>query len=244
MAVDKKDKATQPPPKKSLLVTTRERELARSRAQLIKMFSAMEQAKTEAAAARREASELREHIITTSTGKTKINFRTLAATVTAVVMGTAVLKVAYVGYIHSQEPAKIVAPFAMAPISAAPVPSLAVRRAAETPLPLPHVQQKDQSSSPEDIQFALAVDRLQDAFNSLPESQSEIVKMVNQKNPGGPLACPLAWNNGQASLYLGGGKGSDPLSLAAAMNQCADATEKLRAEREALLRAHEDTSGH
>jgi hypothetical protein len=196
-------------PRRSLL-TTREKELAQSRAELLQMFAQMEKAKTETVLARQEARELREHIIATSTQPRKVNFRIMAMALMAVLMLAAILEIAHFAYEHPPAPELASAPLA----TGSPIP------------------RKTRSHAASDVRFNMAIHRLQDLFESLPEDEAEVVKQINEKNPDGPHPCPLEWNKGAVALSLGGKSGDLPPSLLAAVNQCAAAVEKFRAEDE------------
>jgi hypothetical protein len=205
------------------LLTTREKQWAESRAQMLQILGDAERAKAEARAARIEARELREHIIVSSTKSRKVSFRTIATIFTAILLSATVVKIAYVGYTSQRE---------------APAASPVVHRTPREPV---HVSTTPtpKTPAPGDLQFKLSMARLQDAFDSLPEDEPEIVREVNQKHPGGPRPCPLEWINGEAALSLDGDIEHLPPSLMEAVTQCADAVEKFRAEREWIRQAEE-----
>jgi hypothetical protein len=114
---------------------------------------------------------------------------------------------------------KITWQFAAAPV--VPVTRLA---------PLPGVSTTD---SPGMREFTRSLNRLRDAFHSLPEEdQVDVVREINEKHPGAAMACPLVWNaQGVPTLFLGDKKGDVPPSMIAALEQCASEIEKLRAEK-------------
>jgi hypothetical protein len=97
----------------------------------------------------------------------------------------------------------------------------------------PNPGESDTSDSLGNREFSRSLDRLRDAFHAFPEKdQMDIVREINQKHPGGPMGCPLAWNAaGVPSLFIGDKKGEAPPSMVAALNQCASEVEKLRAEK-------------
>ena len=206
------------------LLTTRERELAESRSELLKMFAQMETVKQEAAKSRQEAAELREHIIITATKTAPISFRTKLAAFTAVLLLVAVAVLAYDGFVHPQsaEVAKRGSKDSVAPM----------------PSPVQHHGAK--SATAGDRQFTKAMQRLQDDLDALPGSESDIVKEINQGHPADSPVCPLEWTGGSAALVLGGKRGSGTPSMAVAINQCADAAEKLMDEKAAGVKKAEE----
>ena len=204
------------------LLTTREKQWAQSRAEMLKVLADAERARAEAKTARREARELREHIIVSSTKPKRLNLRTAAAVVTAVLLSALVVKIVYIGYTGARDTPEQPAP---TPVAYSPRP--APRRTVPT----------SNTPVPGDQQFKLAMSRLQDALDSLPEDEPEVVREVNQKHPGGPRPCPLEWVNGEAALSLDGDTAHLPPSLMAAVTQCAEAVEKYSAEREWILQA-------
>jgi hypothetical protein len=203
------------------LLTTREKQWAQSRAEMLQILGDAERARAEAKVARTEARELREHIIVSSTESTKLNFRKIATIFTAILLSATVIKIAYLGYTSPRE---------------APAASPVIRRIPRQPAP---VSATPKAPAPGDQQFKLSMARLQDALDSLPEDEPEIVREVNQKHPGGPRPCPLEWINGEAALSLDGDIEHIPPSLMEAVTQCADAVEKFRAEREWIRQAEE-----
>ena len=210
------------------LLTTREKELAESRSELLKMFAQLETVKQEAAKSRQEAAELREHIIVSATKKAPISFRNILAAFTAVLMLAAVAVLAYNGFVHPQaaEASKRVA-------KDSAVPTLS---------PVQHHGAKGAAAG--ESPFTKAMKRLQDDLDALPGSESEIVKEINQRHPSDPPVCPLDWTGGAAALILGGPHGSVPPSMTVAINQCADAAEKLMDEKAAgLKKADEAVNG-
>jgi len=178
-----------------------------------------ERFKAAAATPRQEASRVREPIAATST-KPKNNFLKIARVFTAVLMLAALVKLIYIGYTRPLPP---------------DVPP-AIDSPAETPnSPDAHPSHSPQSN----LQLTESITRLKTALDSLPDSESETVRQINQKHPTGPKPCPLEWNHGAVALSMDSAIGNVPPSLTSVINQCADAAEKLVAEREAALRAQQ-----
>jgi len=215
---------------RGLLLSTREKQLAKARAETLKLRAQMEKSRVEAQVARQEAQELREHIITNSIKSPNSNLRTIATAFTAVLMTAAVAKITYFGFMR---------PTSHHHASAA-TPSAAVH--VNTPLPTvrPLRILTHKPPAPGDVQFKLAMTRLQDDLSSFPESESEIVTLVNAKNPPGPRPCPLEWVNGEAALSLDANNERIPPSLLTAVDRCSDAIERFRDKRDAL-QAHDST---
>ena len=208
------------------LLTTREKELAESRSELLKVFAQLETVKQEAAKSRQEAAELREHIIVHATKRAPISFRNVLAAFTAVLMLAAVAVLVYNGFVHPQSPEAS--------------KRVAKDRVFRTPSPVQHHGAK--AAAANESPFTKAMKRLQDDLDSLPGSEAEIVKEINQRHPSVPPVCPLDWTGGAAALILGGSAGSVPPSMTVAINQCADAAEKLMDEKAAELRKAEDAA--
>ncbi len=201
------------------LPSFKEGPVAYSHKQIQNMQEQLKAAKAEAKTARREAAALRKHI-DEKPPEPKIPFRTMAATFTAILLAAAVLKVAYVGYIHQSQAPRMSAPPA---VVLAPDP------------PATQFSEPKPAATPPDTKFDDAVHRLQDDFGDLPEEDTQVVQEINLRHAGGPAPCPLEWVNGEVALSLQG-KGTAPLTLVEAVNQCANAVEALHAERETTLR--------
>jgi hypothetical protein len=215
-----------PTPSLHKTLTKSEKQVARARAEALQARAEVVRAKAEAASAHEVNEQLRAALGKSEMSKaTKFRF---VASATAVLMVAALVKMAYVASVnhsdrHVAEPRPI------------------AQKAAPVPLPLPP-RIPHSANSASGVEFAKALTRLHDAFNSFPdEHQMDIVREINEKNPGGPMACPLAWNDGEPALYVGGKLGRLPLSLSDALNQCATEVEKLRIERDRQLQA--DLSG-
>jgi hypothetical protein len=97
----------------------------------------------------------------------------------------------------------------------------------------PNTADADITDSSGTREFTRSLNRLRDAFHSLPEEdQLDVVREINEKNPGAAMACPLVWNaQGVPSLFLGDRNGDVPPSVIAALDQCAGEIEKLRIEK-------------
>lgn len=107
---------------RGLLLTTREKQLAKARAEALNLRAQVEKVSAEAQLARQEAHELREHIIATSIKSPTTSFRSMAAVFTAFLMTAAVAKIAYVGYTRAsvQQPSVVLPTTATAPSSEKP----------------------------------------------------------------------------------------------------------------------------
>jgi len=208
---------------RGLLLSTREKQLAKARAEALKMRAQMEKARAEAQLARQEAHELREHIIANSIKSPSSNLRTIVTLFTAALMTAAVGKITYVGFTR---PATHHFPDVL--------PSAAVPSNTPPPATPPRRILTHKPPAPGDVMFKHAMTRLQDDLGSLPESESEIVTLVNEQNPFGPRPCPLEWVNGEAALSLDANNERIPPSLPTAVNRCSDAIERFRDKREAL----------
>jgi hypothetical protein len=169
-------------------------------------------AKADAAAAERVIEQLRANF------KKSRRVATVRLRVIAVVMLTAALiKITWLSAQDSVTP----------PTPAMPLPVM--HRSIGTP----NTADADITDSPGTREFTRSLNRLRDAFHSLPEEdQRDVVREINQKNPGAAMACPLGWDaQGVPSLFLGDRKGDVPPSVIAALDQCAGEIEKLRTEK-------------
>jgi hypothetical protein len=96
-------------------------------------------------------------------------------------------------------------------------------------IPLSRVAQRISANNGEVMQ---ALDRLREAFHSLPdEDQVDIVREINAQHPGESMACPLVWTDGTPALYVGKKTGQTPPWITKAINLCAAEVEELRMER-------------
>lgn len=163
--------------RRALLLTTNEQKLAKANREARSARAQMEAAKAEAALARQEARQLREHLIAASSNPIKIPFRTLSTSFTIVLLVAAVIKLVYLGF-TTTEPKP-------AAVTQASIPA-----AVETPAPHRILTHKAPSAG--DLQFKKAMLRLQDDLGSLPEAESEIVQEVNQQYP--PARSLVRWN--------------------------------------------------
>ena len=84
--------------RRALLLTTNEQKLAKANREARSARAQMEAAKAEAALARQEARQLREHLIAASSNPIKIPFRTLSTSFTIVLLVAAVIKLVYLGF--------------------------------------------------------------------------------------------------------------------------------------------------
>jgi hypothetical protein len=184
--------------------------MARATSELEDAKAELQYFKAEAAAAERANVQLRASV------KKSRRDATVRLRVIAVVMLTAAL--IKIAWLSAQAP---VAPV----VRAAPLPAL--------PGALPAAAEADTTDSPGTREFTRSLNRLRDAFHSLPEEdQLDVVREINEKNPDAAMACPLVWDAaGVPSLFLGDKKGDVPPSMIAALNQCASEIEKLRAEK-------------
>jgi hypothetical protein len=81
---------------------------------------------------------------------------------------------------------------------------------------------------------AKALERLRGAFLAFPdETNIEVVAEINAKYKGPGLACPLVWEKGIPSLYVGDPEGVAPPSMVNSLNRCSREAEKLRVEKDA-----------
>ncbi len=173
----------------------------------------LQRAKAEAAAAQRATEQLRA-TVKKSRRDAKVRLRIIAV----VMLTAALIKITW---LSAQAP---VAPVTRAaPLPAMPGGGIAMPPAAEA----------STTDSPGTHAFTRSLNRLRDAFHSLPEEdQLDVVREINEKNPAAAMACPLVWNaQGVPSLFLGDRKGDVPPSMIAALDQCASEIEKLRAEK-------------
>jgi len=190
-----------------------EKDKARVSAELENAEAELQRLKAEAAATAERAAEQLRATVKKSRRDAKVRLRVIA-----VIMLTAAL-------------IKITWQFAEAPVAplmrAIPLPAMHGGIAA------PAGADGTTSDSPGTREFTRSLDRLRDAFHSLPdEDQLAVVREINEKHPGDAMACPLVWNvQGVPSLFLGDRKGDVPPSMIAALNQCASEIEKLRAEK-------------
>ena len=208
--------------RRALLLTTNEQKLAKARREALRAREQMEAAKADAALARQEAKQLREHIIASSTKPVKIPFRTVTMAFTIVLLVAAVVKLVYLGFTAQPKPAD--------PVTEASTPAVM-----ETPAPHHILTHKAPSAG--DLQFKKAMLRLQDDLGSMPDAEAEIVQEVNQHYPAGSRPCPLEWVNGEAALSLDGAQNRITPSLTSAVTECATAIEKYRDKRDAALSA-------
>ena len=96
-------------------------------------------------------------------------------------------------------------------------------------IPLSQVTQRISAS---DGRVMQALDRLRDAFHSLPsEDQMDVVRQINAQHRGESVACPLVWTDGIPALYVGDRNGQTAPWIAKALNQCAEKVEELRIEK-------------
>lgn len=172
----------------------------------------LERVKAEAAAAQRANEQLQINF-EKSRRDTKVRLRVIAV----VMLTAALIKITWQSVHSSSAPIKIAV-------------SLPAESGTATGDATANV---DTSDSPGTRELSRSLDRLRDAFHSFPEeSQSDVVREINQKHPGAALACPLVWNNaGVPSLLVGDKTGNAPPSMIVALNQCASEVEKLRAEK-------------
>ena len=218
--IKEKEEAVAEAFRRGLLLTTKEKQIAKARAEALNAKAQMEAARAEAELARREAQELREHIISVSTKPIKIPFRTIIAVFTVVMMLAAIARLAYIGFNNPS----------------APTPT---QSASQAPSQSHHQVLTHKPPSAGDVQFKLAMTRLQDDLSSFSGDAAETVQEVNQKHPIGPRPCPLEWVNGEAALSLDASNERIPPSLLMAVNRCADAIEKLQDEKAAALQVPE-----
>jgi hypothetical protein len=171
-------------------------------------------AKAESAAAQ-QAAERSEANLKKSRRDNKVRLRLVAV----VMLTAALVKIAW------QSMQAPVAPV----VTAAPLPATPAAVSAPNT-----IQSAGASDTVQNRQFVRSLNRLRDAFHAFPEKdQMDLVREINQKQAGGPMACPLAWNAaGIPSLSVGDNKGQAPPSMIVALDQCASAVEKLRAEKE------------
>lgn len=88
----------------------------------------------------------------------------------------------------------------------------------------------ESSAADEQSAANAALERLRDAFHTLPEeAQIDIVREINAKSLNGEMTCFLAWRDGVPALYVGNKEDKPP--VADALNRCAAGVERLRAER-------------
>ena len=181
-------------------------ELEKARAELRRVNDRAEKA-------RQETEQLR-----VSVAKTRRDTKLVLRVAAALMLTAALIKITWLAMEAPQTVPKIITP--LPPATAALVP----------PHPTPA---REMSDSAADLQLSRALNRLLDAFHTFPEEdQKDLVREINEKDTGGALACPLAWNDaGVPSLYLGDRKGEVPPSMITALNQCASEVEKLRIER-------------
>jgi hypothetical protein len=174
----------------------------------------LERLQSEMAASQRANDKLLEDL-----ARAKHNSKVRLRVVAVVMMVAALVRLAWV---YSDTP-PAAQPVALPPVAASgPAAATAA------------VHSPDSVSKALDSPATQGLDRLTDAFRSMPdEDQVDLIAKINARNPGGPPACPLAWNDGVPSLSLGDKKGQAP-SMSAALNQCAAAVEKYRLEKLAL----------
>jgi hypothetical protein len=121
----------------------------------------------------------------------------------------------------------------------APVPAAGIAQPltpAAAAIPVASID-RGKAGSIDSSEGAVAMERLRDAFHSFPDQdQTILVREINTKYAGTEMTCPLVWNDGVPALYVGDRKGGAPPPLmAAALNRCANAVEKLRADKDAAL---------
>ncbi len=192
--------------------TKSERDKASVNAELEEAKAELQRLKADAAAAERTAEQLRANF------KKSRRDVTVRLRVIAVVMLTAAL-------------IKITWQSADAPV--APVMRAAPLPAMSGAIAMPAAVEETTPDSPGTRKFTQSLNRLRDAFHSLPEEdQLDVVREINEKHPGDAMACPLVWNAlGVPSLFLGDRKSDFPPSIIVALDQCAGEIEKLRAEK-------------
>ena len=201
------------------LLTSRERQLAEARAAVINMSAEVERSRVEAHEAKQEAQELRAHVIANATRSFLPSHRTALKALLIVVLSAVICRIAYIGY--------------TGPATPAPLESL---NRFHRPAPR-HTAVGRKSAAPGSQEFKQAMSRLQDDLDSIPGGESEIVHEVNQKHLGSDRPCPLEWVNGEVALSLDATSHHLPSSLSNSVSGCADAVEKLLAEKAAALRA-------
>jgi hypothetical protein len=214
------------------LLTTHEKQLAESRAQLLKLSEEMQRVKAEAEKSKKEAQELREHLIETSTKTPNVKLRPVALGLCAALMLGIIGKVSYDAYRRPPAAPLVVSAPVMPPMTDRPVVAAAARQN-------PNPKLGKSARAGVDVQFSQAIQRLQTDFDSLPGEEADIVREINQHQLGGRRPCPLQWNHGSVSISLDGKTGGVSSSMVNALNQCADAAESLMAARAAALEAEE-----
>lgn len=200
---------------RGFLLTTQERKLAKAKAEAHKLRAQIEVVQAKAELAQQEAAELREHLIAIAAKARFPGVRTILAWSGVALLSIAVLRISYLGYTR---PSATLSEAVSLPTSSTPSSKRSV------------ITHKAPPAS--DKAFKMAMSRLQDELDALPENESEIVREVNSKNPGGPRPCPLEWVNGEAALSLDGNAQHISPSLLSAVTQCADAVEKLHEAKE------------
>jgi hypothetical protein len=198
------------------LLSTREKQIAKARADALTAKAQMEAAIAQAESARHETYALR--VRSKARAKT---VRTIFAWLAVILLSAATGRIAYIGYTRSSPPT-------VTPTSDASTPAATEEEA----LPPPVAQPSHSNSSAGDPMFKKAMSRLQSDFDSAGEDQSELVREVNKKyGATGSRPCPLEWVNGEAALSLDGDNGRIAPSLSVAVTGCANAIEKFRAEK-------------
>jgi len=206
-------------------LTTAERKLADTRAGLIKARDRAERAAEEVAEARQAAEDLR-WLAGSNAGK-KVRIPAPVIVAVSIVAIAAFIAVSYdVGQSRQRSSLPSMA------AHGAGIPKSVSSTAAAPPIPPPALPVKTANPSP-DVQMIEALRRLQDGFNSFPgELPLDVVREINLKHPGEPIACPLGWNDRGAALFVSNGKDQAiPDSLLTALNRCATKLEELSAER-------------
>jgi hypothetical protein len=181
-----------------------------SRAELQKALAEATTSKAEAVAARESAEKAR-HRLAKSKRDAKVRMR-----VTAVLMMTAAL-------------------FKLGWEAAHETPTIAkITRSAKTALNLTASAQMGKDPTIDNSDGGKALNRIRSAFELLPElDQPEVVRQVNARNPGSEKACPIVWDDGHPSLFVGDKEGTQPISIAATLNRCSTEIERLRADLDA-----------